>query len=160
MGNKPGTKLGKHAVQERLALFIHYYLLGGRNATEAYRKVFNPNPELTEAEVRARANIYLTKPIVQNALTAELEKLNNKLDVQKEQVITELIELYTTNKNGNIQEKEFALKSLKLYIDIMGLKAPTINHNYNVDVTPLTINFNTAQDVSIDENKPQLPPNQ
>jgi len=134
------------AVMNRIDEFINLYLLNGGHSGEAYKQVF-PTSKPEYADMNAAR--YMRNPKVQARLLQVQAEIRARQGWEKEVVVTEIIKRYAQNIEGTTGEKNVAVKLMQMYIDIAGLKAPIQNVNYNIDATPLEINFTSTPIIDI-----------
>jgi phage terminase small subunit len=98
--------------------FCDEYLSNGLNATQAYKSVYKTNDKVAEAS----ASRLLLNVKVKEYLQIEGEKTAQKLQITKEELLIDLVDIKNNNKGVR---DAISMKAIELISKMSGFDAPT-----------------------------------
>jgi phage terminase small subunit len=118
--------------------FIDEYLSNGMNGTQAYKKVY---PSVQDNSARINANKLLTRTDVAEEVKKRQEATANKLEITREFIVQEYLELINSAKNDELgPDRNNWNKSLQQLSKLLGLNEPEkqdITFDGTLDITKL-----------------------
>lgn len=98
-------------------LFCEHYLSNGLNATQAYKSAYNVSDKVAGTSgPRLMENVG-----VKEYLTQQQEKTSKKLQIKKEDLIQDLIDIKEKNKSD---APPFAIKAIEVINKMLGFNEP------------------------------------
>ncbi len=98
-------------------LFCEHYLSNGLNATQAYKSVYNVGDKVAGASgARLLENVS-----VKDYLSQQQDKTAKKLQIRKEDLIQDLIDIKENNKDD---APPFAIKAIEVINKMLGFNEP------------------------------------
>lgn len=98
-------------------LFCEHYLLNGLNATQAYKSAYNVSDKVAGAS-GARL---LENANIKDYLSQQQEKTAKRLQIKKEDLIQDLIDIKEQNKSD---APPFAIKAIEVINKMLGFNEP------------------------------------
>lgn len=135
----------KYNINDKEKALVDEYMVNGYNGQMAHQKVY---PGTTMESSKAGASRMLARPYVKKYLELSREKLANKVEINREWLVKEYLELIKsckmngTDGTGYIKDKANWNKSLKQLAKLLGLDEPD-----QIDVKHNGIIFNMVKPV-------------
>ena len=98
-------------------LFCEHYLSNGLNATQAYKSVYN----VSDKAAGASGARLLENVSIREYISKQQEKTAKKLQIKKEDLIQDLIEIKEQNKKD---APPFAIKAIEVINKMLGFNEP------------------------------------
>jgi phage terminase small subunit len=128
--------------------FVRQYLSNGRNASAAYRAVFNPPAGTDPHTLCTKASRYKNKPEVQAMIQKLTEERYRELDITAEHIAQELAEMAFALKGDEDYTAQVKLKALDLLQKQLGLQTKNVKAEAEVSAA---VTF--VDDLKPDENQ-------
>jgi len=108
--------------------FCDEYLANGMNATQAYKSVYKTNDKVSEAS----ASRLLLNVKVKEYLQEQQETTSQRLQITKEELLNDLVEIKNNNKGVR---DGVAMKAIEIINKMSGFDAP-IKQDINISEQP------------------------
>lgn len=128
--------------------FVRQYLSNGRNASAAYRAVFNPPADMNPHSLCTKASRFKNQPEVQEMIQKLTEERYRELDITAEHIAQELAEMAFALKGDEDYTAQVKLKALDLLQKQLGLQTKNVKAEAEVSAA---VTF--VDDLKPDENQ-------